>query len=85
MTSATGLLDSPVALYWLSVQGQHRQFVENRVRKIQVKQITWRHVPSAENPADLGSRGGPVTVDVLWWEDLSWFAKPDEWLPNIRY
>ena len=81
--SVTGWLDSSVALYWLSGQGQYRQFEENRVRKIQEKQITWRHVPSAENPADLGSRGGPVTRDLLWWEGPSWLAKPDEWLPNI--
>ena len=31
--SVTGWLDSSVALYWLSGQGQHCQFVENRVRK----------------------------------------------------
>lgn len=83
VTGVTGWLDSSVALYWLSGQGRHRQFVENRVRKIQEKQITWRHVPSAENPADLGSRGGPVTGDLLWWEGPSWLAKPDEWPPNI--
>ena len=55
-------LDSTVALHWLRDQGEYRQFVTNRVRKIQSHPDTqWRHVPSTENPADLGSRGGSVT------------------------
>ena len=50
-------LDSTVALHWLHDQGEYRQFVTNREKKIQRHPHTlWRHVRSAENPADLGSR-----------------------------
>ena len=52
-----GWLDSTVALHWIRGNGEFKQFVENRVRKIQEKSyIEWRHVTSADNPADLGSR-----------------------------
>ena len=54
-------LDSTVALYWIHGQGEYRQFVSNRVHKIQQHQnVKWHHVPTSENPADLGSRGGSV-------------------------
>lgn len=50
-------LDSTVALHWLHDQGEYRQFVTNRGKKIQRHPHTlWRHVRSTENPADLGSR-----------------------------
>ena len=49
-----GLLDSNVALYWIKGCGNYKQFVSNRVRKIQVKNyISWRQVGTKENPADL--------------------------------
>ena len=57
-------LDSTVALYWIQGRGDHRQFVANRVSKIQQHDhVTWHHVPISQNPADLGSRGGAVEDD----------------------
>ena len=51
-------LDSTVALHWARGNGEYKQFVENRLRKIRENhEVEWRHVPSHENPADLGSRG----------------------------
>ena len=56
-----GWIDSTVVLLWIKGGGQYKQFVENRVRKIQAKsEITWRHVLTEMNPADLASRGGSV-------------------------
>ena len=54
-------LDSTVALYWIKGRGDCRQFVANRVQKIkQHEHVTWHHVPTAQNSADLGSRCGSV-------------------------
>ena len=59
-------LDSTVALYWIQGSGEYRQFVANRVQKIQQHQgIVWRHVPTDQNPADLQS----------WPKTLGHFAK----------
>lgn len=59
-------LDSTVAPYWIKGQGEYRQFVSNRVHKIkQHRQVTWHHVPTEDNPADLGSRGGNVVNNTL--------------------
>ena len=75
-----GWLDSMVVLQWLKGGGEYKHFVANRVRKIQAcSDITWRHVPSQDNPADLGSRGGPVTGNQLWWKGPSWLTDPNEW------
>ena len=54
-------LDSLVALYWIRGQGDYKQFMENRVRKINShKEVAWRYVPTADNPAELASRGGHI-------------------------
>ena len=50
-------LDSSVALHWLNDDGQY--LAVNRVNKIRSHpNVLWCHVPSAENPADLGSVEG---------------------------
>lgn len=70
-------LDSTVALYWIKGRGEYRQFVSNRVHKIQQHaDIEWHHVPTTENPADLGSRGGTVTDHQLWKQGPSWLSDP---------
>ena len=77
--------DSTVALHWIRGEGDYKQFVHNRVRKIQDKNwITWRNVPTKENPADLGSRGGPVAQDDdLWWHGPKWLSHPSAWPVDI--
>ena len=77
-------LDSSVALHWIRGQGEYKQFVASRVHKIQNhSEITWRHVPTAENPADLGSRGGSVTNAELWWKGPEWLRHREKWPPEI--
>ena len=77
-------LDSTVALHWLSDNGEYRQFVANRVRKMQsLTNLLWRHVPTSEDPADLGSRGGRVTKAELWWRGPEWLADPKKWPTDI--
>ena len=78
-----GWLDSTVALHWIIGNGQYRQIVANRVHKIQKHaQIQWRHVPTADNPADLDSRGGNVTNAELWWNGPTWLRDPEKWPEN---
>jgi hypothetical protein len=82
--SVFGWLDSTVALQWLRGGGQYKQFVANRVKKIQEHpEITWRHVPTNDNPADLGSRRGKVSGNRVWWNGPEWLVNPDQWPPGI--
>ena len=62
VTECFAWLDSSVALYWIQGRGQYKQFVNNSVKAITEKSfIKWRHAPSEENPADIGSRGAELT------------------------
>ncbi|XP_068707690.1 uncharacterized protein [Montipora foliosa] len=85
VTSVHCWLDSTVALHWIKGGGEYKQFVSNRVRKIQDKEyIHWRHVGSKENPADLGSRGGKAGECAdLWFQGPSWLPYPENWPSDI--
>lgn len=77
-----GWLDSTVTLHWIKGNGQYKQFVANRVAKIQLyKEIEWRYVPTDENPADLASRGALVH-SVLWQQGPAWVQDKSEWPIN---
>lgn len=73
--------DSTVTLGWIKAESQRfKTYVANRITKIQelTEGATWHHVPTAENPADLLSRG--TTVDnlkscALWWHGPSWLVE----------
>ncbi|KAI1700028.1 phlebovirus glycoprotein g2 domain-containing protein [Ditylenchus destructor] len=50
------------------------------------KQCSFRFVPTAENPADMSTRGcSPEELQnsVLWWKGPIWLSKPEECWPNI--
>ena len=76
-------LDSTVALHWIRKPGDYKQFVSNRVRKIQERgQSTWRHVGTKDNPADLESRGGSLGGNQgSWWQGPNWLETQEYW-PN---
>ena len=77
-------LDSSVALHWIRGNGSYRQFVANRVEKIQEHTaVEWRHVNTEENPADLASRGGSVGDKDSWWNGPTWLKDMEEWPPEI--
>ena len=77
-----GWLDSTVALHWIKGNGQYKQFVANRVAKIQLyKEIEWKYIPTDENPADLASRGALVH-SVLWQQGPAWLQDKSEWPIN---
>ena len=79
--------DSTIALHWIASE-PHRwtTFVANRVTQIRqlVPDVTWKHVRSGDNPADVASRG--LTGDQLiacdlWWQGPTWLPDQDSW-PN---
>ena len=83
--SCTGWLDSTVALHWVKGQGNYKQFVHNRVKQIQSKDyITWRHVPTNDNPADIGSRGCLASrIDPKWFQGQPWLGNKLNWPIDI--
>ena len=77
-------LDSTVALHWINGKGEYRLFVANRVKKIkELDRIKWHHVPTNENPADLGSRGGDVVENELWHHGPAWLTDQAKWPPEV--
>lgn len=80
--------DSTVALAWIkSCPSRWQTFVANRVSHIQehIAPDCWRHVPTGENPADLGSRGllpGDIVGRELWWSGPSWLSESSDAWPQ---
>ena len=70
--------DSSIVLSWLDGSPRdYRAFVSNRVSAIlkATPPQSWRHVPTADNPADCASRGmlpKELLSHELWWSGPSW-------------
>ena len=47
--------------------------------------VTWRYAPTAQNPADLGSRGNPLKETDQWWDGPSLLANPQNWPPDFLH
>ena len=61
-------------LHWIVGQGSYKRFVANWVAKIQAHPtISWRHVLTKDNPADVASRGG--LVNTLWLTGPEWLQE----------
>ena len=70
--------------HWIRGAGNYKQFVTNRVSKIQQHlSAQWCHVTSQENPADPGRRGGSVQGEGLWWRGPKWLAEKESWPCDI--
>ena len=77
-------LDNSVPLHWIADKGEYHQFVQNCVSRIQSHpNVLWRHVPSTDNPTDLGSHGGSVVGTELWWDGPAWLSEPAKWPDDI--
>lgn len=82
--------DSSVVLAWL--QGHANRwptYVANRVSIIQsaMNISDWRHVPGADNPADVASRGimpAELEPHPLWWRGPSWLRMDEQHWPDRR-
>ena len=76
--------DSTVCLHWIAGSGSYKQFVSNRVKKINEKEAIWRYVPTGENPADIGSRGSRDLQDnSTWFTGPRWLTNQNEWPKEI--
>ena len=78
--------DSTIVLHYLrTMPCRLKDFEANRVAHIQeaLPDCPWRHVPSAQNPADQASRGVPaqeLLKSELWWHGPPWLSQPvQEW------
>lgn len=78
--------DSTIVLGWIKTPPNVlKVFVSHRVADIQslCQNHTWSHVSSAQNPADLGSRGvfpSQLKASSLWWHGPEWLSKSThEW------
>ncbi|XP_076301700.1 uncharacterized protein LOC143219711 [Lasioglossum baleicum] len=78
--------DSTVVLDWMNKHpSTWNTFVANRVADIQSRlpSASWRHVPTASNPADCASRGilpSELRDHALWWHGPPWLGKsPQHW------
>ena len=77
--------DSTIVLQYISnTEARYHTFVANRVAEIQERTLAadWRHVPTAENPADDASRGtSAAELSRLQWLQGPAFllSPPDEW------
>ena len=58
----------------------------SRVNKIREHEtVTWTHVPSKENPADVASCGGLIDEEnQLWWKGPDWLSQPEKWPQDIK-
>ena len=83
--------DSSIVLTWIhDVSTRWKTFVSNRVSFIQetTSNATWRHVPSASNPADLISRGiDPISLSqsALWWHGPGWLQHEASNWPSTNF
>ncbi|KAL7079953.1 hypothetical protein ACQ4LE_000847 [Meloidogyne hapla] len=74
--------DSSAVLAWLNSTTEVRDvFVQNRLNSIRsLKNLRVRHLPGADNPADLGSRGigslQELSSTNIWWKGPTWLSTP---------
>ncbi|XP_050494523.1 uncharacterized protein LOC126875676 [Bombus huntii] len=80
--------DSTIVLHWINTSPHTlKTFVADRVTEIQQKTHTsdWRHIPTADNPADLISRGqSPEDFlrPTIWQHGPEWLQQPERYWPT---
>ena len=77
-------IDSEISLHWFSSNRKLKSFVQNKVDASNrlFDSSFWGHTPSAENPADLVTRGctaQSLLNSSLWFEGPSWILNATSW------
>lgn len=73
--------DSLIVLGWLGKPPyMWKTYIANRVSQIRynLPNSYWRHVPTEQNPADLGTRGcraSELKDNTLWWQGPTWLGQ----------
>lgn len=89
-SSVTLWSDSLIVLYWIKNQtNELKTFVSNRIKIIheKTKHFQWKHVRSADNPADLVSRGLEVQDFLrseLWLYGPTWLKLCENQWPTTK-
>ena len=78
--------DSQIVLYWLQGTKKLKPFVEHRISEIQQLKLmlntTWHYCPTADNPADMITRGTSVqqlASSSLWNKGPPWLTNEKNW------
>ncbi|XP_046144681.1 uncharacterized protein LOC123988477 [Osmia bicornis bicornis] len=89
--TSTFWTDSTIVLNWINKEPSTlKTFVANRVTEVQSKTDinAWKHVKSADNPADLISRGqspSQFLADSIWRHGPQWLASDDSTWPESKF
>ena len=81
--------DSADVLWWIRGYGRDfRPFIANRIGEVQMysNPAQWQHVPTAENPADLCTRGATplqLSESTLWWNGPVWLVQDTSPWPQM--
>ena len=79
--------DSQCVLHWLLSKKPLPVFVENRLKEIKShKEMSFKYVPTEQNPADLASRGkSPSELQQsIWWNGPAWLSNPQDKWPDYK-
>lgn len=83
--------DSTITLNWISSPSRKwAVFVANRVGEIQrlTASYAWRHISSANNPADMLSRRVDIrelAISTVWWHGPAFLTTPENSWPNSEF
>ncbi|MCG8047808.1 MAG: hypothetical protein N0E48_19650 [Candidatus Thiodiazotropha endolucinida] len=76
--------DSQIVLHWLQTTRPLKTFTANRIREINdlIENRKWKYCPTAENPADLLTRGitsKQFRTSSIWQKGPTWLNNAETW------
>ena len=74
--------DSQIVLHWINSQKTLKPYVSHRVAEIHSVSNRWKYCPSAENPADLLTRGitfQQLSSSTMWLQGPPWLSSQQRW------